>query len=440
MVLSKENVTGGIIPVRRRMSSKARHEYLELMQGHYGPAGRRQRSVLLDEMERVTGLDRKTLIRLMGKSDLRRRPRSRERGRTYGLDVQYALRVIAESLDYICAERLHGNLTWMAEHLARHGELRWTEQLGKQLDRISVSTIRRLLRGMHKDEYYLPRPKPRPANSITRAIPMKRLPWNETEPGYFEVDLVFHCGSDARGEFACSLHMVDVATGWSEIAAVLGRSQLVIGDAFQRILARLPFPILGLHPDNGSEFFNHHLMRFWQKQAPALSWSRSRPYHKNDNRFVEQKNSSIVRSRLGYQRLDTVEQVKAMNCLYGKLRLYYNLFQPVLRMSRKEILPQADGTSRVRHRYGPARTPFHRLCATEAVSQEEREALSQLRTRTNPRSLRVGTRQLADAILRMPNAAKSAEAQNVYLTLFRPHAVGATAPVTFSFDRTEALR
>ncbi len=181
-------------------------------------------------------------------------------------------------------------------------------------------------------------------------------------------------------------------------------------------------------------------MRFWQKQAPELSWSRSRPYHKNDNRFVEQKNSSIVRSYLGYQRLDTVEQVKAMNCLYQKLRLYYNLFQPVLRMSCKEILPQADGTSRVRHRYGPARTPFHRLCATEAVPQEETEALSQLRTRTNPRWLRVETRELADAILRMPNAANSPEPQNVYLTLFRPHALRATAPVTLSFDRTEALR
>lgn len=422
------------------MSNKARREYLELMQERYRPGSRKERSTLLDEMEQVTGLDRKTLIRLMGKRDLRRKPRSRERGRTYGLDVQYALGVIAESLDYICAERLHANLAWMAKHLARHGELHLRNDLLEQLSRISVSTIRRLLEGMHKDQYFLPRPRPRPAKGILKGIPMKRLPWDETEPGYFEVDLVFHCGSDARGEFACSLHMVDVATGWSEIAAVLGRSQLVISDAFQRILARLPFPVLGLHPDNGSEFFNHHLMRFWQRRAPALSWSRSRPYHKNDNRFVEQKNSSIVRAYFGYQRLDTVEQVKAMNCFYEKLWLYYNLFQPVLRLGQKEIIPQGKGTYRVRHRYGPARTPFDRLCATGAISQEKEEGLIQLREQTNPRRLRVEIRELADAILRMPNAAKSPQVQDVYLTLYRPHAVARTAPVTLSFDRMDRLR
>ena len=428
------------MPARKRMSSKARGEYLELMQERYRQASRKERSTLLHEMEGVTGLHRKSLIRLMKRDDLSRKPRSRERGRTYGLDVQNALGIIAESFDYICAERLHGNLAWMAEQLARHGELHLTGQLRKQLGQISTSTIRRLLTRVRKDEYHLPRPKPKPANSILQGIPMKRLPWNETEPGCFEVDLVFHSGSDARGEFASSLHMVDVATGWSELAAILGRSHLVVGDAFQRILGRLPFPILKLHPDNGSEFFNHYLMRFWREAVPGLVWSRSRPYHKNDNRFVEQKNSSIVRSYLGYQRLDTVEQVKAMNRLYDKLRLYYNLFQPVLRMSCKEMIPQEDGSYLVRHRYGQARTPFDRLCGTEAISHEEKEAFTQLRAQTNPRRLRVEIRELADAILRMPNAAKSAEAQNVYLTLFGPHAAGATAPVTLSFDRMGPLR
>jgi len=407
------------------------------MQERYRPASRKERSTLLDEMEEVTGLDRKTLIRLMGKSNLTRKPRSRERGRTYGLNVQYALSIIAESFDYTCAERLHGNLAWMARHLAGHGELHLTGHLREQLGRISVSTIRRLLAKVKKDEYHLPRPRPKPANTMVKDIPMKRLPWDEAEPGCFEVDLVFHCGGDARGEFACSLHMVDVATGWSEIAAILGRSHLVVGDAFQRILGRLPFPMLKLHPDNGSEFFNHYLLRFWRKAAPQLAWSRSRPYHKNDNRFVEQKNSSIVPAYLGYQRLDSVEQVKAMNCLYQKLWVYYNLFQPVLRLSHKEIIPQEEGTYRVRHQYGPASTPFDRLCATQAISREKKEALTQLRERTNPRRLRGEIRELADAILRMPGAAKSSQAQNVYLTLYRSHIMGSEIPVTLSFDWTQ---
>lgn len=422
------------------MSDSSRRQYLEVMQERYRAAGRKERSSLLDEMEEVTGLARKTLIRLMSKSDLRRKPRSKERGRTYKGEVRYALSIIAESLDYICAERLHGNLAGMARHLAQHGEMHLTEDLLDQLENISVSTIRRHLRGMQKDEYYLPRPKPKAANAISKDIPMKRLPWDETEPGHFEVDLVFHCGGDARGEFACSLHMIDVATGWSEIAAILGRSQLVVADGFQRILERLPFPVLQLHPDNGSEFLNHHLLRFWQDAVPQLSWSRSRPYHKNDNRFVEQKNSSIVRSYFGQARLDTVAQVEAMNSLYDKLWLYYNLFQPVLRLQDKEFVPQENGGYRVRRDYGLAQTPFQRLCAAGTISGEEKAALVQLHRQTNPRQLRVQLRQMAETIVRMPNASRSAKAQNVYLTLYRSHAVTPDAPVTLSFDRMTPSR
>jgi len=422
------------------MSDSSRRQYLEVMQERYRAAGRKERSTLLDEMEEVTALDRKTLIRLMSKSGLRRKHRSKERGRTYRGDVRYALSVIAESLDYICAERLHGNLVEMARHLAQHGEIQPTAGLLDQLEKISVSTIRRLLQGIQKDEYYLPRPSPKAANAITNAIPMKRLPWNETVPGHFEVDLVFHCGGDARGEFACSLHMIDVATGWSEVAAILGRSQLVVSDGFQRILRRLPFPVLQLHPDNGSEFLNYHLLRFWQEAVPQLTWSRSRPYHKNDNRFVEQKNSSIVRAYFGQGRLDTVAQVEAMNSLYDKLWLYYNLFQPVLRLQDKQFVPQGNGGYHVHRTYGLAQTPFQRLCAAGTISEDEKAALMQLRQQTNPRQLRVELREMAEAIVHMPNAGRSPKAQNVYLTLYRSHAMGTDAPVTISFDRMDPAR
>jgi len=273
------------------------------------------------------------------------------RGCVYGEDVRHVLSVIAESFDYICAERLHGNLLWMGQHLEARGELRLTPELEGKLGRISTSTIRHLLHGLAKDEYYLPRAKPKSPNPLSRSIPMKRLPWDEAEPGHFEVDLVLHTGSDASGEFACSLHMVDVATGWSEIAAILGKSQLVVADAFSRILSRLPFPVLQLHPDNGSEFLNHHLLRLWQEWVPGLTWSRSRPYEKNDNRFVEQKNSSIIRAYMGYQRLDTVTQVRTMNEFYEKLRLYYNFFQPVMRLADKHFLPLEGGGSRLRRSY-----------------------------------------------------------------------------------------
>ena len=119
---------------------------------------------------------------------------------------------------------------------------------------------------------------------------MRRIPWNEQQPGHFEVDAVHHCGQSSSGHYVHTVQMVDVATGWTEQVATLGRSSLVMEDGFRRILARLPFPVLEIHPDNGSEFLNAHLVRFWKDTVKDVTLSRSRPFHKNDNRFVEQKN------------------------------------------------------------------------------------------------------------------------------------------------------
>ena len=148
---------------------------------------------------------------------------------------------------------------------------------------------------------------------------MKRIPWDVREPGHFEVDLVHHCGDSASGEYASTLQMIDITTGWSERVAVLGRGYLVMKDAFRRILARLPFQVREIHPDNGSEFLNHHMVRFWGELVQGVILSRSRPYQKNDNRHVEQKNATLVRAYLGHERLDSVAQVLAMRQLYDQM-------------------------------------------------------------------------------------------------------------------------
>jgi len=156
-------------------------------------------------------------------------------------------------------------------------------------------------------ERKLPRRRAEEANRWRREVPARRIAWDEQEPGHFEMDLVHHCGISASGQYAHTLQMVDVTTGWSERVAVLGRSYLVMQDGFERILARLPFRVKEIHPDNGSEFFNDHMMTFWYGLSHTLQFSRSRPWHKNDNRFIEQKNDTLVRAYLGYRRLDTVE-------------------------------------------------------------------------------------------------------------------------------------
>jgi hypothetical protein len=398
-----------------KMTIDERRKYLERMKKRYGQADRKTKAQLLDEMEVVTQLHRKSLIRLMNGS-LRRKPRRRQRGKTYGGDVDDALRVIYESFDGICAERLTPNLVWMARHLAQHGELQATPRLLGQLNCISTSTVQRRLDRIQQDQPRLPRKRPRPRRGLLKDIPMRRLPWTLVEPGHIETDLVHHCGPTAAGEYVCTLQMIDVATGWSERRAVLGRSYLVMEDAFCVILPRLPFPLLEIHPDNGSEFFNHHMLRFWGNLVQGVTLSRSRPYQKNDNPRVEQKNYTLVRAYLGYERLDTVAQVLAVNRLYEKMWAYYNLFQPVMHLVEKDIVQQKGQATRVRRRHDKARTPFDRLCDTDAILPAHRQQLEALRDSINPRRLRLDIYNDIDHILNLPGA-ELGSTQNVHDTL-----------------------
>ena len=420
-----------------KMNIDERRKYLRMMRRRYEQGRRQECKQLLDEMEAMTGLHRKSLIRLMN-SSLERKPRQQQRGRVYGVEVDDALRVISESWDYICAERLTPNLVWMAEHLERHNELQASPLLLEQLGGISVSTVGRRLTVIRQDEPRLPRKGPKQANRLTRDIPMTRIPWNEQKPGHFETDLVHHSGPSASGEFVCTVQMLDVASSWSERGAVLGRSRLVMEDAFHRMLIRLPFPVLELHPDNGSEFFNHHLLRFWKELVQGVSLSRSRPYHKNDNRFVEQKNDTLVRAYVGYDRLDTVAQTLALNRLYDKMWVYYNLFQPVMRLTEKTVIQQEGQPNRVKRRYAAAQTPFDRLCATRVMLPQHQQQLQALRDRTNPRRLRQEIYDAIDHLFSLPNAVPGVP-EDVRQTLLTHSDNGGINPFTFSFNRTIIL-
>jgi hypothetical protein len=421
MVHSNDNVTEGAMPSEEEMTIDERYKYLRIKQKRYVKASRKGRSQMLDEMQQVTGLNRKVLIRHMRSKKIARRTRRKQRGKAYGAEVDDALRVIAESHDYICAERLQPNLVSMAQHLAVHGELQATPSLLRQLGYISVCTVRRRLKEFaYLTDWQLPRRKgPKPPNPVTRDIPMERIRWDEQEPGHFETDLVHHAGATPCGDYVHTVQMTDVATGWCEQAAVLGRSQRVMEDAFRHILARLPFPVREVHPDNGSEFFNYHLVRFWQEAAQGIKLSRSRPFHKNDNRFVEQKNFTQVRAFLGHERLDTVAQTLLLNQLYDKMWLYYNLFQPVIRLTEKKVTTSTDGTWRVQRRFDQPRTPFQRLCATEAIPPSKREELQQLRLQTNPRRLHTEIYELLQKLFSLPNASPGVT-ENVLETLAVP--------------------
>ncbi len=365
------------------MTITDRRKYLARMLPRYLAADRPQQSLLLTEMQTVTGLHRKSLLRLLNASSLARQPRSRQRTRTYGAPVDDALRLIWETLDYVCAERLTPALVSTAHLLAHHGELTLTDDLLAQLGQISVASVQRRLSRFTQDTPRLPRKGPERANRIAKAIPMRTIPWDQAEPGHFEVDLVHHGGPSPIGDFVYTLQLIDVATGWSERVAILGRSQVRMEEGFRRVLARLPFPVKELHSDNGSEFLNDHLVRFFGEAITGLQLSRSRPYQKNDNRFVEQKNSTLVRAYLGTARLDTAAQAAVLNALYDQMWGYYNLFQPVMHLKEKV----ASGT-RLLRKWDTAQTPFSRLQATGVLSEKRQAALEAQVRETNPRRLR----------------------------------------------------
>jgi hypothetical protein len=212
------------------------------------------------------------------------------------------------------------------------------------------------------------------------------------------VDTVNHGDDDPRGDCVCTLQWIDVATGWSERTAVYGRSELEVHAAFQHIVQRCPIPILELHPDNGPEFMNAHLLRFFSTLVKGAYWTRSRTYHKNDNRFVEQKNASLVRAYLGNAPLKAREQRDLLNTLYEDMWHYYNLFQPVLRQVSKETTYDDSGIVHVKRKHDRAQTPLERLIATEVLSDAKRQELTALRDSLNPIQLRQDIEAKLDAL------------------------------------------
>lgn len=432
-----------------KMNIDERYKYLRMMQIRYQPANKTERGLLLDEMEAITDCHRKSLVRHMN-SDLSREQRRIQRGRTYGVEIHAALKVIDESYDHICAERLQPSLPAMAKHLAAHGELELSAKLEQQLGQVSISTVRRITARLQQDQPRLPQKGPEQANQVAGQVPIQSIAWDEAEPGHFEVDMVHHCGTSAAGQFVHTLQMIDVTTGWSERMATLGRSYLVMADGFQRMLARLPFSVREIHSDNGSEFLNHQMLRYWPEVDPTITLSRSRPYQKNDSRFVEQKNSTLVRAYLDYRRLQTC----TLNRLYDQMWLYYNFFQPVMRLAEKSIVHEEGRKNHIKRKYDQAQTPFDRLCATGCLDEGVKAQLQRQREATNPRQLRQeiheGLRRLRQLPLADPDQTedvrqtllknKDEQMEQLFTSSAPVVTADESLSVTLSFDRTVSTR
>lgn len=261
---------------------------------------------------------------------------------------------------------------------------------------------------------------------------MRKIPYDTLEPGHFEVDLVLHCDEDSSGDYIHTIQMTDVATGWCELQAVFGRSYRVMVDGFGCILAHLPIPVIEIHPDNGIEFFNHHVLRFWGKKVPALHISRSRPYHKNNNRFVEENNSSLVRAYIGHGRLDTLPQLLILRDIYQDLMCYHNFFQPVMKTVHKNYVDEIQ----YRREFDQPHPPLDRLAVTGVLNDDHVEKLFRLRDQVDIIALRERIERNIDHLW-CSRKSQNATSVNIFDTLRKEedHPL-----VTFSFEPSISVR
>lgn len=360
------------------MTRTSIREYTEALRWRYLGSSKKDKGKILDEFSKVTGYHRKAVIRLLHRQNQPGANKKRGRPRQYGAVVVGALRLAWEATDRLCSKRLGPFLPELVRALRRHGETTMSAEVETQLCQMSPSTIDRVLRPWRRLGGRRPFSTTRPASLLKSAIPIRTFAdWQEDRPGFLEADLVAHCGESTEGFYLNTLSTVDVATGWSECVGVWGRGQERVGGALHRVRQRLPFALLGLDSDNGSEFINQHLYAYCQRER--ITFTRSRSYKKNDSCHVEQKNWSVVRRLVGYDRYSSRAALEALNRVYDDLRLYVNFFQPVMKLVAK-----TRHGAKVHKVYDKVRTPYQRLLDSGVLTEAKRQELAAIYHGLNP--------------------------------------------------------
>jgi hypothetical protein len=359
---------------RNQYLKELRTEYLQTKDKH-------GRGMLLDEAVKRTDLNRKYLIeKLKTKSNVDNLPSERKKRKVvYGGAVKTALAVCWEVFDHPCGQRLKSLLETETEKLRRLGELQCSDETAAKLKAMSFRTIDEKLKHTKEVERLKQKYQKKIHPLLYEKVPVRVFAEQDrTMLGNIQLDLVEHCGSSAAGEFLCTLSTTDIATGWWEGEAVMGRGQERTFQGIQSARNRYPYPWRSVHSDNGTEFINWHLHDYCKKAK--LDFTRSRPYKKNDNCLVEQKNWTHVKKFTGYLRYDTLKEQQILNDLYrNELRLYKNFFQPVMKLVSKERMK-----GRIHRKYDKARTPYQRVMETHEVSQKEKQRLTKIYESLNP--------------------------------------------------------
>lgn len=364
----------------------AKKELLKAIKPRYLKSDKLEKGKILDEFCKNTGYNRKYATAILQAGyDYYRVARKGRKGRKKKYDSCVIIKIIKiwELLEYPCGVRLKSQLVPMAEVLERCGEMKFDCSTKEKLENISAKTLdRRLSKEREIRQLKRNRGTTRHGSLLKSSIPIRITDWDTSKIGFMEMDTVAHNGGNSSGEFIYSLDMTEIFSGWSEQKAVLGKGEKGVVIAVNDIQKSIPFNIIGLDSDGGSEFINWHMVRYCEKHD--IYFTRSRPNMKNDNAYVEQKNFTHIRKWLGYGRYDTIEQLNAINSLYGALSLFNNFFRPVMKIASKEKV----NNSVCKKKYDIAKTPYQRLMESEQISNERKKKLTDIYLSLNPVKLK----------------------------------------------------
>ena len=364
------------------MDMHSRNQYLKVLQERYFKAKtKKAKSSVLNEYCQNTGQTRKYAIRKIN-SSFPSIPKKRRKKHIYDGYVRTALVKLWKIFDYPCGQRLEPTLKREVHRLRKFGELLIPDEVAEKLKKISPKTIDRALK--HQKEVMHLKRKHHQGNNplIYQKVPIKAGGWDRSLVGQVQIDLVEHCGQSASGLFINSVSCAEIATGWWEGEAVMGKGQERTFNALTNIRKRVPFSWLEMHSDNDKAFINWHLVRYAEQEG--IGFSRSRSYKKNDNCFVEQKNSTHVRSTIGHLRYDTDKELEIINSLYrDELGLYKNFFQPVMKLKEKIRIK-----GKIHRKYDIPKTPYERLMESGQISEETKKQLQNIYQTLNPAELK----------------------------------------------------
>jgi hypothetical protein len=390
------------------MSMQSKRELLTTVSPRYVTATGAEKRRILDEFVATTGYHRKYAIALLRRPPLpRRQPITRPREKIYSATVQHGLVRLWEIAGHICSKRLIPGLPALIAALERHGELALDAQTRDLLLTLSPATADRLLAPARRAALPRGRTTTKPGSLLRHHIPIRTFAdWDDDRPGFLEIDLVAHGGERSDGEYLHTLVLTDIPTQWTECLALRNRGEQAVSTAIAEARLLLPFPMVGIDSDNGGEFINHLLYRYCEREQ--ITFTRCRPYKKNDQCHVEQKNFSIVRQLVGYDRYEGEAAYRALIALYVPLRRYTNFFQPSMRLISKERTG-----SKVTKRYDIAQPPYQRVLAAPEVTDEQKARLRTEYRTLNPAALRREIEAAQEALWRLVRVRITREATTV---------------------------